>query len=203
MKVYDSGMPEEAYWRSLFDVPAIVEWLDPAAGIDPVAEIGCGYGTFTVPIARTVRGEVYAFDIEPAMIVRAGENARACGLSNIRFHLRDVLESGTGLPEGSITTVLLFNILHSSLNRLFLAEAARVLRRSGFVRIIHWRKDIETPRGPNRDDRPDAASILEDARGLGLHQDGDPRILEPYHWGMCLRKGGGDADRDRARDERA
>ena len=27
MKVFDSGMPEEAYWASLFDVPAILAWL--------------------------------------------------------------------------------------------------------------------------------------------------------------------------------
>jgi ubiquinone/menaquinone biosynthesis C-methylase UbiE len=159
MKVFDSGMPEEAYWASLFDVPAILAWLNPAAGIDPVAEIGCGYGTFTVPIARCVPGEVHAFDIEPSMIARAGENARAARLANISFHQRDVLESGTGLSDGSMQTVLLFNILHSRDNRFFLAEAARVLRESGSVRIIHWRKDIETPRGPRRDDRPTLASI--------------------------------------------
>ena len=125
------------------------------------------------------------------------------GLTNIHFHRRDVLESGTGLSDGSMQTVLLFNILHSSNNRSFLAEAARVLRESGSVRIIHWRKDIETPRGPRRDDRPDLASILEDVKGLGLHLDGAPRILEPYHWGMCLKKGGVDADRDHPRDQRA
>jgi SAM-dependent methyltransferase len=196
MKVFDSGMPEETYWASLFDVPAILAWLDPAAGIDPIAEIGCGYGTFTVPVARAVPGEVHAFDIEPAMIARAGENVRAARLTNIHFHQRDVLESGTGLSDGSMQTVLLFNILHSRDNRLFLAEAARVLRKSGSVHIVHWRKDVETPRGPRRDDRPDMASILKDVKGLGLHLEGAPRTLEPYHWGLCLKKGGADEDRD-------
>jgi tRNA G46 methylase TrmB len=52
MKVFDSGMPEEVYWSSLFDLEAILTWLNPAAGIDPIIEIGCGYGTFTVPIAQ-------------------------------------------------------------------------------------------------------------------------------------------------------
>jgi hypothetical protein len=27
MKVFDSGMPEEAYWNSLFDIQQIVKWL--------------------------------------------------------------------------------------------------------------------------------------------------------------------------------
>ena len=48
MKVDDSGMPEEAYWNSLFDIEAIVDWLDlPKINIATIAEIGCGYGTFT------------------------------------------------------------------------------------------------------------------------------------------------------------
>ncbi len=85
MKVFDSGMPEEAYWASLFDVPAILSWLDLAAGICPIAEIGCGYGTFTIPIAHAVPGEVHAFDIEPSMIARAGENARAARLTKHPF----------------------------------------------------------------------------------------------------------------------
>lgn len=30
MKVDDSGMPEEAYWKSLFDMEGIVDWLELA-----------------------------------------------------------------------------------------------------------------------------------------------------------------------------
>ena len=191
-------MPEEAYWRSLFDLKAILEWLNPAASIDPIVEIGCGYGTFTVPIAQAVAGSVHAFDIDPVMIERARNSVRFSGLGNVAFHLRDVLESGTGLPGLSAQTVLLFNILHSEHNRLFLEEAARVLQKSGFVHIIHWRKDIETPRGPCRESRPELQSILEDVSGLDLHPSGDMKMLLPYHWGMQLTKGGADAHRDRA-----
>jgi len=182
-------------------VPAILAWREPVAGIDPIAEIGCGNGTSTVPISRSVSGAVHAFDREPSMIACAAENARAARLKNIRFHQLDVRVSGTGLSDGSMQTVLLFNILHSSNNHAFLAEAARVLRDSGSVHIIHWRNDIDTSRGPRRDDRPDLASILADVEGLGLRLDGAPRILEPYHWGMCQKKGGVDTDRDHPRDQ--
>jgi SAM-dependent methyltransferase len=198
MKIFDSGMPEEAYWNSLFDLKVILSWLNPAAGIDPIVEIGCGYGTFTVPIAQAVTGSVHAFDIDPEMIRRASSNVRSSGLENVVFHLRDVLESGTGLPDGSARTVLLFNILHSEHNRLFLEEAGRILRNNGSARIIHWRKDIETPRGPRQDDRPDMQSIIDAADGLDLHVSGTMHLLEPYHWGMQLNKGGDDAHRDRA-----
>ena len=36
-------------------------------GID-VAELGCGYGTFAVPVARAISGTVYTFDIDPVMV---------------------------------------------------------------------------------------------------------------------------------------
>ena len=190
MKVFDSGMPEEAYWNSLFDIPLILTRLGITAGAAPVVEIGCGYGTFTLPVARAVGGEVHAFDIERGMIERASGNARISGLANVTFHERDVLASGTGLPAGSVRPVLLFNILHSRSNPAFLAEAGRILVDGGSVCIIHWRKDIVTPRGPRWEDRPDRSSIIEDAAGLGLQPEGEPCILEPYHWGTRLRKGG-------------
>jgi ubiquinone/menaquinone biosynthesis C-methylase UbiE len=31
-------------------------------------EIGCGYGTFTIPAANQIKGKVFAFDIEDEMI---------------------------------------------------------------------------------------------------------------------------------------
>jgi hypothetical protein len=55
MKVSVSGMPEEAYWNSLFDIPLIVKWLNVDTRIEPIVEIGCGYGTFTVPVAKNAK----------------------------------------------------------------------------------------------------------------------------------------------------
>jgi ubiquinone/menaquinone biosynthesis C-methylase UbiE len=187
MKVDDSGMPEEAYWNSLFDIDAIVEWLHISKAA-LVAEIGCGYGTFTVPVAKKTSGKVCAFDIEAAMLEVARENVRNAALSNVIFSQRDVLEQGTGLASGSVDMVLLFNILHSSERRVFLAEAARILKTGGVLAIIHWRKDVHTPRGPAVELRPDQQQILAAAEGLNLGFDGNDRVLKPYHWGIQLVK---------------
>src|SRR5262245_9051014 len=105
MKIRDSGMPDEAYWESLFDVPLILDRLG-IAGCRDVAELGCGYGTFTVPIARIVSGTVYTFDVDPAMIARTRD--RAAGLS-VQAEHRDVMTHGFGVQSDA---VLLFNILH-------------------------------------------------------------------------------------------
>jgi ubiquinone/menaquinone biosynthesis C-methylase UbiE len=189
MKVFDSGMPEEAYWNDLFDIQQIMNWLKVGGIVDPIAEIGCGYGTFTVPVAKEFHGIVHAFDIEPSMIEKARNNTRRASIQNVTFHLRDILVQGTGLAEQSIGMVLLFNILHSIEKHLMLKEASRILKKSGIAAIIHWRKDIETPRGPSPESRPDLQTILDSIDDLDLLFKGNSRILEPYHWGIQLIKG--------------
>jgi len=189
MKVNDSGMPEETYWNNLFDIPLIVEWVNTKNVTDPIVEVGCGYGTFTLPIAREAKGKIVAFDIEPAMIETTQRYIREAELHNVQFFQRDIIEQGTGLKSNSVGMVLLFNILHFNERRSMLEEANRILKPSGVLAIIHWRKDIETPRGPSNDSRPNKQIILDSITDLDLTFSGNSRILEPYHWGMQLIKG--------------
>ena len=72
-----------------------------------VAELGCGYGTFTVPVARAISGTVCTFDIDPAMVERRCE--RAQGL-RVDCRLRDVMAEGFGVT--GVDSVLLFSTLH-------------------------------------------------------------------------------------------
>ncbi len=188
MKVEDSGMPEESYWNSLFNVVGIVDWLDIPKG-STIVEVGCGYGTFTVPIASNHAAEIIAFDIEPSMVEITKSNLKKVGASNVTCFTRDVLEEGTGLEPESVDVVLLFNILHFMERKELLSEAARILKEGGFVAVIHWRSDIPTPRGPAIELRPDMGQILTASKELALHSIGGFKILEPYHWGMKLYKG--------------
>ena len=187
MKIEDSGMPAEVYWNSLFDIGAIVDWLAISKNA-AIVEIGCGYGSFTVPVAQKTSGKVYAFDIDVEMLSATQHNVQTAKLKNVELLHRDVLDTGTGLAAESVDLVLLFNILHFSERRIFLAEAARILRKGGVVAVLHWRKDIATPRGPAIELRPDQAQILSAASGLSLRFEGISQLLPPYHWGMQLVK---------------
>jgi ubiquinone/menaquinone biosynthesis C-methylase UbiE len=62
-----------------------------------VLDAGCGPGRLAIPAAKGVgpRGEVVAIDIQPGMLARAQEKARAANLDNIRF--RQI-----GLGEGKL-----------------------------------------------------------------------------------------------------
>src|SRR5437016_14650340 len=111
MKLRESGMPEEAYWETLFDVQLILDRLEVDPSIKDVVELGCGYGTFTLPVARRISGFIESVDIEPAMIERTRQRAEAEGLRNVVCELRDAMMNGFGAP-GSRDACLLFNILH-------------------------------------------------------------------------------------------
>jgi SAM-dependent methyltransferase len=179
MKIRDSGMPEEVYWESLFDVPLVLSKLGIEKFTD-VAELGCGYGTFSIPVAATITGTLYTFDIDPAMVARTNE--RGAGLP-IVAELRDVMEHGFGVQ---VDAVLLFNILHCDEPVRLLHHAADALRPGGEVLVIHWRHDIETPRGPSLDIRPRPDQIAAWAGEAGLRQSGDLLDLPPWHYGMKL-----------------
>ena len=112
MKVRESGMPEEAYWETLFDVPLILDRLGIDARLRNVVEFGCGYGTFTIPVARGISGTVTTFDIDEAMIERTRQRAAAAGTYKVLYVVRDVFADGFGGEAGNKDACLLFNILH-------------------------------------------------------------------------------------------
>lgn len=187
MKLRDSGMPAQDYWETLLDVPLILDRFGLGGGLHDVAEFGCGYGTFTVPLAKRVAGAVHAFDIDAAMIETTRRRALEAGLPNVRLELRDVFERGFGLPEASVDAVLLFNILHCEQPVEVLRKAAHLLKPGGIVAVIHWRTDFETPRGPRAGIRPNPAQIATWAADTGLlSADGDSFELAPWHYGLKL-----------------
>lgn len=180
MKIRDSGMPDEAYWETLFDVPLIISRL----GLDKchnVAELGCGYGTFSVPIAKAISGTFYTFDVDRPMIDRTRE--RAAGLPIVCEH-RDVMESGFGVH---VDAVLLFNILHCERPIELLCRAANALCADGQVIVIHWRYG-ETPRGPSLDIRPRPEQVIRWANQAELEPIGDVIDLPPWHYGLRLER---------------
>ena len=94
MKMRDSGMPEEAYWETLLDVPLILDQLGVDGALRDVVELGCGYGTFSLPLAQRITGTLTTVDIEPEMVCRTAACAAKEGISNLRCELSDVMKHG-------------------------------------------------------------------------------------------------------------
>jgi len=189
MKTRESGMPPEEMWQSFFDPIAVLTKLGLDTNCGDVLEFGCGYGTFTIPASLTVRGKVYAIDIEPEMLAITGEKANAVGIENIELMQRDFVAEGCGLTDNTVDYVMLFNILHAEERMALLREAWRVLRPSGKLAIIHWNYDSATPRGPSMVTRPKPGQCRAWAEKVGFAAISPTDIdLPPYHYGLLLER---------------
>ena len=187
MRVRDSSMPDRARWESFFEPTEILELLSlPVTG--DIVDFGCGYGTFTLTAATLTRGTVYGIDIDPEMVRMMARGAHEAGLSNVCAVERNFVTDGAGLPAGSCSYAMLFNILHAEDAVGLLRQAHEVLHPGGRVAVIHWVSDPGTPRGPPLQIRP---TPQECHNGCG-RRDSPWRArvvqLPPFHYGLVGRR---------------
>ena len=181
-------MPAEKMWADLFNIELILSELQINSKVNDLVEIGCGYGTFTIPSAKQITGKLYAFDIEKEMIDIVRQKLSNGQLGNVITEQRDILTQTTGLADNSIDYVMLFNILHNDSPIDFFTEAYRILKPKGKLGILHWRSDISTPRGPDLSIRPTPDQILQWIDNLEFNIYKEPVIIEPYHFGIIISK---------------
>ena len=82
-------MPNQIIWEGFFDPEGILKTLGVGPTTGDVVDFGCGYGTFTIPAAKMIKGNVYALDIEPNMTAMIRQRAKASGLNNVKVFVRD------------------------------------------------------------------------------------------------------------------
>jgi len=181
-------MPTEDMWASFFNVDLILSELQINSDINDLVEVGCGYGTFTIPAAKKISGDLYAFDIEEGMIEIVYQELKNRFINNVILEQRDILTQTTGLADNSVDYVMLFNILHHDSPIDFFIEAYRILRPNGKVGILHWRSDISTPRGPDLIIRPRPDQVLQWIIELKFSVEKEPVVIEPYHYGLVISK---------------
>jgi SAM-dependent methyltransferase len=187
MKTRESGMPAEDLWSSFFSPHDLLIRLGCDARRRDVLDVGSGYGTFSLPAARLVKGTVHAVDVDSALVTVLADRARTAGLANVVAVQRDVVNNGFGLADASVDYVMLFNLLHAE-NPLHLTrEAFRVLSPGGAVGVIHWIHDPATPRGPSLDIRPTPGQCRSWLEQSGFVV-GPDLSLPPWHYGLVGEK---------------
>ncbi|MCL6097024.1 MAG: class I SAM-dependent methyltransferase [Bacteroidetes bacterium] len=188
MKIRESGMPEETYWESLFDTKLILSKLQFDKTINDAVEFGSGYGTFTIPAAKIIKGTLFALDIDSEMIDRLNQRIDETKLPNIKVIKRDIVNEGTGLNENSMDYVMLFNILHAENPQVLLNETYRILKPGGKVGAIHWIHSSITPRGPSLDIRPTSLQCVDWLMDANFKITNKEISLPPYHYGIIAHK---------------
>jgi len=187
MKGRESGMPEKEMWEVFFNPPEILSIMGISGRIADVAEFGCGYGTFTIPAAKIIKGTIYALDIEKEMIAQTQQEAQKYHLRNVKTVIRDFMTQGTGLKEESVDYVMLFNILHIERPDILLKESYRILSPQGKLGVIHWNYDPSTPRGPSMDIRHRPEKCIQWGQNAGFIKE-ELFNLKPYHYGIVFIK---------------
>ena len=113
-----------------------------------VLDYGCGPGSYIEPTAELVgkSGRIYALDIHPLAIQKVRNIATRKRLENLETIQSDYK---TGLPDGSIDVVLLYDTFHNlgDPNRV-LGELHRVLKSNGILSFSdHHMKENEIMSG--------------------------------------------------------
>jgi len=181
-------MPDEIKWNGFFNIDLILSVLEINRQVGDLVEIGCGHGTFTIPSAKQISGNLYGFDIETEMLDRVKQKHIHEHIDNVILEQRDILTQTTGLADNSIDYVMLFNILHHESPIDFIDEAYRILKPKGKIGIMHWRSDISTPRGPHLNIRPTPEKMLQLIDRSKFKIVKEPLVIEPYHYGLIISK---------------
>jgi ubiquinone/menaquinone biosynthesis C-methylase UbiE len=115
-----------------------------------VLDFGCGYGAYTIPVARIVgaQGRVYALDKDKEALDGLMQKAGSAGLKNIE-RMETSGEPEIELADESVDAVLLFDVFHSFYfpqagdRRRLLGEISRIMKPSAFLSISVWPNLIE------------------------------------------------------------
>lgn len=153
-----------------------------------VADMGCGPGFFTLPIASIVgeKGHVYAVDSDPGSLDMLRDRIRSDGMRKaIEVLQADVIE--TGISVHSVDVAFFANVLHDIEDKnAFLTEVKRICRPRAAVVNIDWKK-VEMGMGPPFGIRLTEAESRKILAVNGL------RVVKsiyagPYHYGLVCKQ---------------
>lgn len=188
MKARESGMPEEKMWEQFFDVDKILDELEINNEIEKLVDFSFGYGTFTIPASKMIKGNLYAYDIEDVLIREMESKLKINNIENVFLFKKDFISEGTGLQNEEVDYAMLFNILHVEGSADILQETYRILKKNGKVGVIHWIYDPSTPRGPSMSIRPKPEDLKNMLVKSGFSILKYNLNLPPYHYGICAKK---------------
>ena len=151
-----------------------------------VADIGCGPGHFTVPLAKHVyAGKVFAIDSQKKMLDATRAELERIHLTNVDLaSLR-----GRKLPledESLDGAFVAFTVYKVSDRKELFHEIWRSLRRGGWLALLEWSK-LETDDGPPVEDRVDEWEMQEISKELGLRREAR-HVLSDSQYMLLMRK---------------
>ena len=173
--------------------PDRVQWQMPeqvvsALNLKPgerVADLGCGPGYFTLPLAEAIgpTGMIWAVDIEPKMLHRLQEQAEDRKLQNIQTVL--TTEDDPGLPIGAVDTIFIVNTYHHfSYRPVYVSKLKRALAPGGRIVIIDFVPKSRDERGfgPPREMQLSRQTVDAELATSGFHPAAEHAFLPEQYF---------------------
>ena len=176
--------------------PTLEETYDPQSMIalvpihndHKVADIGSGPGWLSIPLAKYVySGTCYAIDVQEEMLKHVAKQATAAKLKNVKILVS--LENNIPLDDESLDGVALSNVLNEATKpKLLIKEAARLLKKSGWMSIVEWLPvEGKAEVGPASSKRLVQQELREAVEALGFTTL-TSRQLTPHRYIIVARK---------------
>lgn len=176
--------------------PTLEETYDPQSMIalvpihndHKVADIGSGPGWLSIPLAKYVySGTCYAIDVQEEMLKHVTKQATAAKLKNVKTLVSQ--ENKIPLDDESLDGVALSNVLNeASKPKLLIKEAARLLKKSGWMSIVEWLPvEGKAEVGPASSKRLVQQELREAVEALGFTTL-TSRQLTPHRYIIVARK---------------
>lgn len=176
--------------------PTLEETYDPQSMIalvpihndQKVADIGSGPGWLSIPLAKYVyAGTCYAIDVQEEMLKYVKEQGELAKLGNIETLVSE--ENKIPLENEFLDGVALSNVLNeASRPKTLIKEAARLLKKSGWIAIVEWLPVTgKVTVGPSASKRLVQQEMREAVESLGFTTL-TSRQLTPHRYIIVARK---------------
>ena len=172
--------------------PERMETLDPFRVLshcpvnprDTVADIGCGPGYFTLPLAKfLINDKIFALDTSDEMVEACRGRLEEARLGN--FEVLKCGEYDFPVTPASVDGLFIaFVVHHPSDRERFLTAAKEMLKPGGWCFIMEWHKK-ETESGPPLEARITPDEMRQFARNSGFRVQGS-RDINEEHYMMTL-----------------
>lgn len=162
--------------------PERIETLDPFRILshcpvnprDTIADLGCGPGYFTLPLAKfLINGKVYGLDTSDEMVEACQGRLDAARMGNVEVLRCEEYEFP--LDDETLDGLFIAFVVHHPEDRVrFLTAAKAMLKPGGWCFILEWHKK-ETETGPPQRARitPDELREIAAEAGFRVQSSGD------------------------------
>lgn len=155
-----------------------------------VADLGCGTGSYTIPLAEKVgeTGRVYAVEVQKEFLANIKRAADAHGYKNVEVLWGDIeVLGGTKIKDESVDLVVVANVLFQAEDKPgLIREARRILKIGGKLFLVDW-VDSFMSLGPTQAMvvTKDSARALLEAEGFVLKNEVP---VGEHHYGLVMLK---------------